>query len=220
VPTHAVGLDVPVEEVRAVLPRVRIGGYLLATGPGGAALLPDPPRSRWGRLGERRARRLARDLAVELAAPAWHLLDQPGVTRATLVTPAGAAASLDWPAHGRGRPQVLPPAESGEPGPVRAERQAAHRAEWERRCARLATMAGRPEQGAALAELGRELAVLRSEPAAPGDEPAFGGGRADGEQLLAGLCELFGLPRQLVGQSLLAQAAAHGHGAVRFEGRC
>lgn len=106
----------------------------------------------------------------------------------------------------------MPPAEPRAPGPVRAERQAAHRAEWERCCARLATMAGRPEQGAALAGLGHDLA-------GPGDEPAPGGGRADGERLLAGLCELFGLPRQLVGQSLVDQAAAHGHGAVRFEGR-
>ncbi|WP_327069310.1 hypothetical protein OG500_26235 [Kitasatospora sp. NBC_01250] len=192
--THAVGVAVPAGEVRAVLPRMRTGGYLLATGPGGTALLPDPPRLRLGLrsglwpgpwpepAGERRVRRFARDLAVELAAPVWHLLDRAGGTRATVLTPEGAAAGLDWPAGA-----------------------AARRADWERRCIRLATMAGHPGRGVALAGLCRAAAVA--------DGPAAGA------PLLGQLCELFGLPVQLVGHSPVSRAVAHGRGAVRFEGR-
>lgn len=66
-------------------------------------------------------------------------------------------------------------------------------------------MAGHPGRGAALAGLCHGAA-------APG-------GPAEGARLLAQLCELFGLPGQLVGQSPASRGAAHGRGAVRFEGR-
>ncbi|WP_405013402.1 hypothetical protein [Kitasatospora sp. NBC_01539] len=190
-PTYAAVTAAPAEPVLTALRRSRVGGYLYSGGPaGGTSLLFDPPRARFGRISQQRLLNPAWDLAFELKAAVWLLQDDGRCAFATACFAGGGCHELGWAAD------WTPPA---DPAGL-----AAHRADWDAYCAKIAGKAGLRDPAA--------LAEVRNDPAPDGTRPS-------GTDVLRRMCALVGAPDAVVGQSLLAQAGPGGREFVRFEAK-
>ncbi|MEV6207106.1 hypothetical protein [Kitasatospora sp. NPDC051914] len=189
-PTYAAVTAVHPDRVRAALGRSKLGGYLYPGADGGTAVLFDPPKPRFGRISRSRLLDPAWDLAFEVKAAVWLLEDDGRCASATACYSGGGYRELGWSAD------WTPPADPAE--------YAAHRADWDAYCAKIAQKTGLRDAAA--------LAAVRNDPAPDGSRPS-------GEEVLRRLCAVVGAPDTAVGQSLFAQAGPRGRDFVRFEGR-
>ncbi|MFG2304310.1 M48 family metalloprotease [Actinacidiphila glaucinigra] len=171
-----------------------VGGWV-AGGDGGTGVLFDAPVTEGQGIGIADVVPAGRELARRLDAPALVLVATPQVAYAVFVRPDGEGSqSMVWAAD-------------WEP-PTDPQEYAEHRAQWDALAARCAQWFGRPEAGAALAEVR--------------NDPRPGEAKPGTDELLRRVCAALGVPAATVGASSLTSpdgVADDGvpQGAVRVE---
>lgn len=185
-PTYALVTTVSLDAISAAVRSGRTGAYVVPDGRGTSVLF-DPPARRSARLKHLIGPAVAAARAV--SAPAWLLLSQKEFALAGLVTPDGEVSTLEWAAD------WVPPS---DPVEYLSDRKA-----WDAHCADLAMRYGRPECGAALAE-------VRNDPT-PGQPPVTM------SDLLRRVCRVFDLPEAAIGCSMLVQHEPGPRDAIRVD---